>query len=112
MSSTHWQIISLSATAFLGLLGIGLNLVDPDEIQNWVPEALLSGAAVSFAIFLLTCIHGVSPLIQSLFRRFDTRKSVSTALPDWPIHELFYYLCPDLVDRPGELLWEKVGVDV
>jgi hypothetical protein len=35
-----------------------------------------------------------------------------TDSPNWPVHELFYYLCPDLVDRPGERLWQMVGAEV
>jgi len=38
----------------------------------------------------------------------DTDETIS----DWPIHELFYYHCPELVERPGEVPWEKVGSDV
>jgi hypothetical protein len=32
--------------------------------------------------------------------------------PDWPIHEVFSYLEPDVLERPDDNLWQKAGDEI
>ena len=52
-------------------------------------------------------IYGQFPLIPE-----DTTPSPAGVQADWPIRELFFHIQPDLLDRPENAAWERIGNDL
>jgi hypothetical protein len=64
-----------------------------------------------------TVYAGVRFSREQIYQRFPfipVNKTPTPAgtKPDWPIRELFFHIQPDLLDRPDEAAWERIGNDL
>ncbi|HZR59849.1 MAG TPA: hypothetical protein VFA80_02675 [Xanthobacteraceae bacterium] len=78
--------------------------------------AAASAILAFLVIFSVRLVLAPARLYWEQHRRADTLQlelSAATAKPEdgpnWPIHELFSYLEPEVLDRPEDNLWEKAG---
>lgn len=51
-------------------------------------------------------------LVASSRQAFDRPVADPPAYPNWTIHELFFYICPDLLERTNQRRWEKIGLEI
>jgi hypothetical protein len=100
------------------------------SLMNWIeaPTTIWGNAIFAFALtvgslclsfsvlFLGRLALAPARLYWAQHKRADglqAELSAATAKcdngPDWPIHELFFYLEPEALDRPKDSLWEKAG---
>jgi hypothetical protein len=97
------------------------------EAPTSVPGTALFGlasAAASVVLAFLVIFAGrlvlaPSRLYWEQHTRAETLEAELTAAkadpddgPNWPIHELFSYLEPEVLDRPQDKLWEKAGDEI
>jgi hypothetical protein len=80
--------------------------------------ALAIGSVVAAFLVIFSCRLAVAParLYWEQHRRADTLQAELSATqsspdngPNWPIHEVFSYLEPEVLDRPQDNLWQKAG---
>jgi hypothetical protein len=111
---------------FFGLLALALQLaqsrvsiMQPGNVPTWLGP-LLSWATVAcivIAVIVLLYDTRVKCWVQEwLWTGAAPNLGVASneqaiALPDWPIHELFYHLRPDLIGKDS-LIWQTVGEKV
>jgi hypothetical protein len=96
------------ATALLGLSGlVGSTVVT----MMWPQIAPAYGFSILAACGVAVTVAGALLLPDAItwFRSWWGPSAETSGPADMTIHEVFFHLCPDVLDNPKELRWEKVG---
>jgi hypothetical protein len=101
-----------------------LNLIEaPTSVPGTAAFTLASAVASVVLAFLVIfagrLVLAPSRLYWEQHTRAETLEAELTAAnadpddgPNWPIHELFSYLEPEVLDRPKDALWQKAGDEI
>jgi hypothetical protein len=100
------------------------NLIDaptsvPGTAAFTLASAVASAVLAFLVIFVSRLVLAPSRLYWEQHTRAETLEAELTAAkadpddgPNWPIHELFSYLEPEVLDRPQDNLWQKAGDEI